>query len=989
MPETTDLDDRSSAATAMSAASALPGQTPPIAPAPIPALATGVELINGVSVSVAPRHRERSALDVLRLLMGLALLGVGLVVSTWGRNTILGAEADIVLAYERLPDRFAELLNGLAWFTAAILPTLALVALVVTLHFQRAAALFVGGTAALLAMVALDSVMNDRSVLDAVELQLGRPIDLDSRNFATSPLLASVVAMVVIASSWLPQRWRRALWAAVVVLTLLRVVSSGQPPLDLVMAVALGMALGSLALVVFGAPSADPDGAELVEVLHAIGHPARIEQISLTSPLCYLITMEGGRQFDLRLHTPHDRSADLLDRLWRYVRLRSIDNDAPFSTPSRRTEHEALALTMAGKAGARVRDMQGLVVTPGGCVGLLVEHVPAVVPGDDPAAPLGRPQLVEMWRQVALLHRRRIAHRSLSLGRVSFKTSPADCSPPDPDTDPRSEAGLQTADLAGTLGVDRYLGSPPHPGSDAAPSDAAPSDAAPSDAAPSDAAAPDAVDRAAVDSAAAESDVSPVSPDETARSGGDEVTLVAEAARIVDSEADSADSGVHSADSGDRGSVATAGDDVEPEVLGHPSTDLADRNSVVLDGFDRTRITATERDIAVDVAQLLVDTSLRVGPALAVDAAIAGRGRQAVVRAVPFLQPPALPGTTRRALRAQRSMLDDIRAVVQEVTGGELAPLTRLDRIRPRTAVSIVALTAALYALLPQLATADETAQAARSANWWWLAPIVVGSMATYFFAALAFTAAAPGPLPLLAAIRLQIASSFVSQIAPANTGGLAAGVRFLQRAGFEPAAATTAVGLNAIGGLAIHLSLMFAFIAWTGTSGVGGFSVPEANTLLLIVAVVIPASGLVIGFVPSLRRRVGRPLIAHAKTAVATLATVVTDPLRVLQLLTGATGITMTYTLTLAAAIQAFGGGLSLPQVGAAYLVAAALASVAPTPGGLGALEAALVAALTGYGMADSRAISAVLLFRLATFWLPVLPGYLTFQQMQRRGEL
>jgi undecaprenyl-diphosphatase len=128
---------------------------------------------------------------------------------------------------------------------------------------------------------------------------------------------------------------------------------------------------------------------------------------------------------------------------------------------------------------------------------------------------------------------------------------------------------------------------------------------------------------------------------------------------------------------------------------------------------------------------------------------------------------------------------------------------------------------------------------------------------------------------------------------------------------------------------------------------------------------------------------------VAHSKTAAATLATVVTDPLRVLKLLTGAAGITMAYTLTLTAAIQAFGGGLSLPQIGAAYLVAAALASAAPTPGGLGALEAALVAALTGYGMADSRAISAVLLFRLATFWLPVLPGYLTFQQMQRRGEL
>jgi Lysylphosphatidylglycerol synthase TM region len=57
------------------------------------------------------------------------------------------------------------------------------------------------------------------------------------------------------------------------------------------------------------------------------------------------------------------------------------------------------------------------------------------------------------------------------------------------------------------------------------------------------------------------------------------------------------------------------------------------------------------------------------------------------------------------------------------------------------------------------------------------------------------------------------------------------------------------------------------------------------------------------------------------------------------------------------------------------------------PTPGGLGAIEAALVAGLTGVGMQPGPAVSAVLLYRLATYWLPVLPGWLCWRSLQYRG--
>ena len=135
---------------------------------------------------------------MLRLIIAAMLLAVGLVAATWGRHTVLGIEADVVSAYARLPRRLADGLTGVAWIVAGALPLVALVLLLVRRRFQAAAALVVGSIVAGLVMVALDGLLNDRSVIKAVETELGHPIQLNANGFATSQLLASVIAMAVI-----------------------------------------------------------------------------------------------------------------------------------------------------------------------------------------------------------------------------------------------------------------------------------------------------------------------------------------------------------------------------------------------------------------------------------------------------------------------------------------------------------------------------------------------------------------------------------------------------------------------------------------------------------------------------------------------------------------------------------------------------------------------------------------------------------------------
>jgi undecaprenyl-diphosphatase len=787
-----------------------------------------------VTVSVARRQRVRYQADIVRLLVSLALLAGGVLIAIHARNTIGGAEADIVDVYERVPERFADVLAAVAVVSATVVPVVAVVFLILLRRFRQAAALVLGGLFAVLAMTWLSDVLADRGVV-AVDPNTERVIELTDPEFATSPLVAAIVAFVVIASPRVSRQWRRVMWFGVGVLILFRVVSSSEPPLDIVIAVALGMAIGYLALLAFGTESVDPDADELVSMLRPVADPVRIDQLEGDAPLRYAVDLADGEKLQLRVRTRTDRSSEQLEQAWRTVRLRTSQLDEPYATVQRRIEHEVLAQTTAGAAGVRVPAVRGIVASPAGSVGLLEERLAgSTAISDLPTARLDRPLLRRIWHQVAALHRQRIAHRALGLGVVR---------------------------------------------------------------------------------------------------------------------------------------VTGTGD-------------------VAMSEFDAARLAASDRDLALDRAQLLVDTALRVGADEAVAVAVEALGPKAIVAAVPYLQPLALPAATRRNLRGNREVLDHLREAVADATGVEPAPMARLERVRPRTAVSILALAGGFYFLLPQLADVGETAEAASHANWWWLAPIFAGAAATFFAAALSLLGSVPQPIPYLATVRMQVASAFVGRIAPANTGTLAVGVRFLQRSGVDTAAAGAAVGLNALIGFATHLALMAAFVAWAGARG-PGFSLPDANVWLLVIAVGGVASGLIVGLVPALRRRILPPLVGYLRTAGSSLADVVTDPLRVLALLGGALGITFAFILTLMASVAAFGGGVSFAEVGAAYLIAAAIGSATPTPGGLGAVEAALVAALTGYGMADSAAVSAVLTFRLATYWAPMIPGWIMFQQMQRNEEL
>ncbi|WUA96793.1 flippase-like domain-containing protein [Streptomyces sp. NBC_00597] len=473
---------------------------------------------------------------------------------------------------------------------------------------------------------------------------------------------------------------------------------------------------------------------------------------------------------------------------------------------------------------------------------------------------------------------------------------------------------------------------------------------------------------------------------------------------------------------------------------------VVDRSgNVVLTDLRGGEIAAGDLVLRMDIAQLLTTLGLRVGAERAVASAVSVLGPDAVADCLPLLQPIALSRSTRATLRrlareradrqreavlessraakaareagakpagaksatstsaekkAEKRALDDaldgareedllsqIRQQVLLIRPQAPVEPARLERIRPRTLVSFIAGAFGAYFLLTQLAHVD-FATIVGQAQWGWVGAALAFSALTYFAAAMSLLGFVPERVSFLRTVVAQVAGSFVKLVAPAAVGGVALNTRFLQRAGIRPGLAVASVGASQLFGLASHILLLLAFGYLTGTEKTPEMT-PSRTVIagLLTVAVLV----LVVTAVPILRKFVATRVRALFAGVVPRMLDVLQRPQKLMTGIGGMLLLTGCFVMCLDASIRAFGGGqaLSYASIAVVFLAGNALGSAAPTPGGIGAVETTLTLGLIAAGLEKEVAISAVLLFRLMTFWLPVLPGWLSFNYLTRKEAI
>ena len=417
---------------------------------------------------------------------------------------------------------------------------------------------------------------------------------------------------------------------------------------------------------------------------------------------------------------------------------------------------------------------------------------------------------------------------------------------------------------------------------------------------------------------------------------------------------------------------------------------LIDGERVGLVNLRRADLQATDEVLGADVAELLVAVGLVVGIDRALDAARTELAPEHLRRAVPLVQTAVLSRFTRNHLGElddADEFLEDLRDRTADAAGLEHVELRPVQRITLGGIVSLVGSLVLVGYVFSLASDWDRIWDAFTTADLSYVPPILVLAMVPYLTGALSMLGAVPIDLPFLRTTAVMFGQSYLNRFTPANAGGMAMRIRYLQLEGLDSAVSATSIGLTSAASGVAQALMIVLFLFWGGASDrFSDFEMPDlggvviailvvgaiATTVLLVTSWgrerVIPWLGDVVG-------RIGRTVTELAK-----------NPKKMSQLFGGAILGKLANIAAFWLSALAFGVDISFPKAGALYIIASTIGSAIPTPGGVGGIEAALTAALLSYGVDNASAAGVVLLFRILTFWLPTVPGYGFLRYTQAR---
>ncbi len=317
-----------------------------------------------------------------------------------------------------------------------------------------------------------------------------------------------------------------------------------------------------------------------------------------------------------------------------------------------------------------------------------------------------------------------------------------------------------------------------------------------------------------------------------------------------------------------------------------------------------------------------------------------------------------------------------------------------LRRVKPLNIVMVVALLVALWVILGQVGSLSELWATLKTADWPWLVVGFVLAQSTAIAFACNTLGSVPQAIPLVPAVLLQMAVSFVNLMAPTGAAATIMNIRFLQKQGVEIGAATSSGVLLGIAGTATQFTLFVLTAIVVGQevslSAVGGIGPDQGERSLILVLVLVAA--IVVGIASAIRpvrRFVRNKAWPQIVGAARNIWGILTTPRQLFMIMGGSISAQLLYSLCLLSCLTAYGGSLSVAQIIFVNTSASFLASLVPVPGGIGVMEAAMVSGLTAFGIPPEIATATVVTHRLFTTYLPPIWGNFATKKLISDGYL
>lgn len=343
--------------------------------------------------------------------------------------------------------------------------------------------------------------------------------------------------------------------------------------------------------------------------------------------------------------------------------------------------------------------------------------------------------------------------------------------------------------------------------------------------------------------------------------------------------------------------------------------------------------------------------------------------------------------------------------------GSESAVASALEQGPPRTVtlskkktiigaiVTLVVLAVVFLGLIPKFGDYDVAFEAIKNMSAWWLLALSVSVIATILLYVLPYQAAIPG-LRYSPAFVIRQTSYTISNAVPAGGAvGLALQYGMLYGYRVPGSVATTGIAVTSVWSIFITLGLpIFGVLAAVATgqvqqawvvAGLVGLASIVAAVVVLWLILRSEKSALTVGRIatkiahPITKRMKSTPDISDAIMQFrGEIVEVVRD--RWVWITVSNILVSLAQFMILFVSIRAVGGdrssGFTIWAAFAAFAISRLASMIPATPGGLGTVDAVLIGLLVTFGLDESVALAADLVWRAASFIPQVLLGVVTF---------
>ncbi|MCI1673380.1 MAG: flippase-like domain-containing protein [Bifidobacterium tibiigranuli] len=409
--------------------------------------------------------------------------------------------------------------------------------------------------------------------------------------------------------------------------------------------------------------------------------------------------------------------------------------------------------------------------------------------------------------------------------------------------------------------------------------------------------------------------------------------------------------------------------------------------AMMLAGWHNGDCASSSANIALDRVQLLSLLASLIGVERTLAAARSVWGDDMLISLTPFFQKVAVPYATRALPGWNKQLLGQLRTTIDALAPDDRAESTEpvtLSRFSLRSFAIIAMGIVAVAVIFTQLQP-DEVIHAVRSAK-------IGMAFLCFAFSILAWVGASvslgafmdKGKRQPFALFCSQAASGFTAVSMPAGVGPAFVNLQYLRKSGYRGAAATAIMSATWLVQALATIVLILGIGIFTGRDTLSGM-IPGPTLIVVIGIVALAFSAAMI--IPPLRRLLVVKYLPIIKAYARQLVEVISQPAKMTGCVLGSLMLNITTGLGFWAALLAFGHPTNPMETIFIFLLANTLGSAVPTPGGLGAVEAALLFAFSSVGVPAAVALSATLLYRVCFYWLRIPLGALAMKWLDRRN--